>query len=194
MRQNIALDNISVIIHYSLALRTLHWLTVLGLLIAYLSIELRALVDLTPTQRKLVAFTHVYAGVSVLGMMISRLVLRLQQPAGRRTATVGWQLWAARAVHSVLYVLFIALPLLSISARYFRGNAWSFFGVPMPITAHPDTVTAKVLMSWHVDLANFGYWLIALHALAALFHHCVLKDNTLRAILPWAIKRVGNDK
>jgi cytochrome b561 len=29
-----------------------------------------------------------------------------------------------------------------------------------------------------------GYWLIGLHAAAALFHHYIVRDNTLRRMLP----------
>ena len=35
-------------------------------------------------------------------------------------------------------------------------------------------------------IAGFGYWLIGLHAVAALFHHYVLRDQTLRRMLPGA--------
>ena len=37
----------------------------------------------------------------------------------------------------------------------------------------------------HHDVqANIGYALIALHAAAAIYHHHVLKDNTLTNMLP----------
>ncbi len=173
-------------VHYSLALRVLHWLTVLGLLFAYSSIELKSLFEWTLGQRKVVVLTHVYAGVTVFVMMVSRLVLRLgQRPAATQQQT-SWQHRIAHWVHGVLYTLFILLPLLSITARYFRGRAWSLFGIPMPISQFPDVAIAKAIMEWHVDLANIGYGLIAIHALAALLHHFVLKDNTLRAMLPWS--------
>lgn len=33
-------------------------------------------------------------------------------------------------------------------------------------------------------LNSIGYFLIGLHAAAALFHHYLLRDNTLRRMLP----------
>lgn len=36
------------------------------------------------------------------------------------------------------------------------------------------------LMYWHRHVAEWGYWLPGIHAGAALFHHCIVKDNTLR--------------
>ncbi|MBT0721773.1 cytochrome b/b6 domain-containing protein [Rosenbergiella collisarenosi] len=172
-----------MITHYSFAIRLLHWLTLLALLAAYGSIESRSWIDFTPGQRKVVAITHVYAGMSVLIMMLTRVFLRskralnMTQPSGQsRLAQWG---------HGLLYLLFITLPLLSLTARYFRGREWSWLGFAMPITDTPNLALAKNLMSWHVDLAQLGYWLIAAHTLAALYHHVIKKDNTLRAMRLW---------
>jgi len=41
-----------------------------------------------------------------------------------------------------------------------------------------------MLIGWHETLAPLGYWLIGLHAAAALFHHYLLKDNTLMRMMP----------
>jgi cytochrome b561 len=41
-----------------------------------------------------------------------------------------------------------------------------------------------MLIDWHETLAPLGYWLIGLHAVAALFHHYFLKDDTLRRMMP----------
>ncbi|MDI5303856.1 glutathione S-transferase C-terminal domain-containing protein, partial [Salmonella enterica subsp. enterica serovar Anatum] len=38
--------------------------------------------------------------------------------------------------------------------------------------------------SWHVTLANLGYFVIGLHAIAALMHHYFWKDNTLLRMMP----------
>jgi len=172
-----------VIIHYSFAIRLLHWLTLLALLAAYGSIESRAWIDLTPGQRKVVAITHVYAGMSVLIMMVTRLFLRAK--GTRQNTQPSVQSRLAQCGHGLLYLLFITLPLLSLTARYFRGHEWSWLGIAMPITDMPNLALAKSLMVWHMDLAQIGYWLIAAHTLAALYHHVVKKDNTLRAMRLW---------
>jgi cytochrome b561 len=36
----------------------------------------------------------------------------------------------------------------------------------------------------HELAGTAGYWLIGLHAVAALFHHYVSRDNTLTRMLP----------
>ena len=35
-----------------------------------------------------------------------------------------------------------------------------------------------------VTIGTIGYWLIGLHAVAALFHHYLMRDNTLLRMLP----------
>jgi len=34
-----------------------------------------------------------------------------------------------------------------------------------------------------------GYYLIGLHALAALLHHYLIRDNTLQRMLPWGHRK-----
>lgn len=36
----------------------------------------------------------------------------------------------------------------------------------------------------HETIGTIGYYLIGLHALAALFHHYIVRDDTLRRMLP----------
>jgi superoxide oxidase len=35
-----------------------------------------------------------------------------------------------------------------------------------------------------VLIATIGYWLIGLHALAGIYHHYVVRDNTLLRMMP----------
>ena len=42
-----------------------------------------------------------------------------------------------------------------------------------------DKDLAERLEDLHKTIGEAGYWLIGLHALAAVFHHYVLKDGTL---------------
>lgn len=171
-------------IHYSQSLRILHWLTLLVLVIAYTSIELSSIVDATPAQRTIIYSTHVYAGVTVLALILARLFTRRKGRQRVGDQPVNLQERAVALMHNGLYLLFILLPTLSLSARYVRGRAWSLLGIDIPVSQTPNPELAKSLMGWHMELANWGYWLIGLHALAALFHHFILKDKTLINMLP----------
>jgi len=54
--------------------------------------------------------------------------------------------------------------------------------LPHLVDKNPDL--AKQVKYWHETIAVLGYWLIGLHALAALFHHYISRDNTLVRMLP----------
>jgi cytochrome b561 len=54
----------------------------------------------------------------------------------------------------------------------------------MPHAAEANFDVVDMLKSWHVTLANLGYFVIALHAAAALMHHYFWKDNTLLRMMP----------
>jgi cytochrome b561 len=54
----------------------------------------------------------------------------------------------------------------------------------MPYAAESNFDLVDVLKEWHVTLANLGYFMIGLHALAALMHHYFWKDNTLLRMMP----------
>jgi cytochrome b561 len=41
----------------------------------------------------------------------------------------------------------------------------------------------------HETIGTIGYYLVGLHAAAALFHHYFMRDDTLRRILPWRRRR-----
>ena len=45
-------------------------------------------------------------------------------------------------------------------------------------------IALDTLKAWHELLANTGYFIIGLHALAALLHHYFWKDNTLLRMMP----------
>ena len=47
-----------------------------------------------------------------------------------------------------------------------------------------DTLTSNLPPEIHEWLGVAGYWLIGLHAAAAVLHHYVLRDDTLRRMLP----------
>ncbi len=86
--------------------------------------------------------------------------------------------------HLVIYLLFIVLPVIGLVMMYNRGNPWVAFGITMPHAAEANFELVDMLKSRHVTLANLGYFVIGLHAIAALIHHYFWKDNTLLRMMP----------
>ena len=61
----------------------------------------------------------------------------------------------------------------------FRPDVTELFGTELPALMAADAATAEWLENLHEIGATIGYYLIGIHAFAALFHHYLLKDNTL---------------
>lgn len=170
---------------YSTGQIHLHWATVVLLLITYLTIELRWMADRGSWQRLVMVSTHFTTGSLILLLMLSRLRLKFSNgTVPIVSAPPSLLQWAGYVSHGVMYLLFLLLPVMGLTSRYLSGHRWWLFGITMPVAHTPAPDLAETIISWHEQLARIGYWLIALHALAALFHHYLLRDNTLLDMLP----------
>lgn len=171
---------------YSQASIALHWLMLIVIAAAYACIELRVLFERGTPERKLFSSLHVSLGLTVLALVIARIVARLRQPAPPIVPTPpGWQRGAAKLSHLLLYALMIGMPIAGWVLLSLRGTPITWFGLvelPALMAEHKDT--AKLVREWHGLAGRIGYGLIALHALGAIYHHRVLRDNTLRRMMP----------
>ena len=126
-------------------------------------------------------------GLVVLALLLGRLGWRMASPPPPPLATPldPWGNVAALAVHVLLYALLLMVPLVGIGLRFTRGQSVPLFGLYE--IASPwvrDRALAASVKNVHALLANALLILASLHALAALAHHYVLKDDTLRRMLP----------
>ena len=129
---------------------------------------------------------HKAAGMGVLAAALLRLAWRMANRMPRLAAGLAlWQQVAARFVHLALYGLMIALPV----SGWLMSSAG---GYPIPLFAGivaPDLIGFNdflfhLLIAIHRWLAYAFILLASLHMAAALHHHAVLKDDTLRKMLP----------
>lgn len=163
----------------------LHWLVLLLVIITYAAMELRGFTARGSSARALMSTVHYSCGVAVWALMILRIAVRLIYPTPPITPQPGRLVSiASHAAHGFLYLMFLALPLLGILAMYYRGIDWSIFGISMPIAAEANDDITHTLKEIHELLANAGYFLIGLHAIAALYHHYVVRDDTLLRMMP----------
>ncbi len=63
------------------------------------------------------------------------------------------------------------------------GKEVQFFNWTLPQVLSPDPSIKKVFNGLHEWLGNAMYFLIGIHALVALWHHYILKNDTLRRML-----------
>lgn len=163
----------------------MHWLTLVLLLAVYASIELHGIFPKGSDTRELMKTWHFMLGLSVFALVLVRLPLRLALGAPPITpAPPAWQHRLALAMDTALYAILLALPLLGWLVLSAKGKAIPFFGLDLPALVAPDKALAKNIEEVHETLGTLGYWLIGVHAGAALVHHHLMRDDTLRRMWP----------
>lgn len=171
-------------LHYPSLIIFFHWLVAALVISALVLVWLAD--DLADKElRGTLIGLHKSVGITVLGVMVLRMIftLPLKRPApegGPRAIQL-----AAKGVHVAFYGLLLAIPFLGwwMSSAAGRPIDW-FFLFEMPSIAAVDLPLAKIVKGWHEELAEVLTILVGLHAGAALWHHYVNKDNTLRRMLP----------
>lgn len=166
----------------------LHWLVFLLIVGAWLAVDLREGYPKGSDERGWYMGLHKSLGVSVFFLVWLRLGWRLGGgPLPVPDPAPAWQLRAADAVHWLLYALMIAMPFSGLLMSQFGGRDTSWFGLfTIPAFLPENKELAGQIKELHQDvLWPLLVLLVAGHALAALWHHVVMKDNTLRRMLPF---------
>lgn len=164
----------------------LHWVTLLLMGTGFLTAEMEEWIPKHSPWRDPVQDLHGSVGLLVLAIAVPRLLLHLadrRPPIAPPVPEVQDRL--AVIVHGALYALLFLLPATGYLVVGLGGDDVKFFGTPLPFPLRESKVLEDVFEEIHEFLANAAYAVIALHAGAALFHHYVQRDNTLRRMLPW---------
>lgn len=172
--------------HYGSGLIALHWLT-LGLLVAvYALIELRGIFPRGSAGRAAMMQWHFMLGLVVLALLPIRLALRAAGGAAPpiRPPLPAWQHRLAALMKLVLYVFLLVMPVLGWLTLSAQSKPVPFFGLQLPALLGADKALGHSLEELHETIGEIGYYLIGLHAAAALFHHYWTRDDTLRRMLP----------
>jgi len=178
--------------YHPLAIGT-HWLTLLLFVAVYALIELRGIFPKGSDAREAMKTWHDMLGLTVFALVVLRLALRTTFSAPHIVpAPPPWQQRLASAMHLALYAFLVVMPLLGWLTLSAKGKPIPWFGLQLPALLDADKALGKRLEDVHEVIGNIGFALIGLHAAAALFHHYVMRDNTLRLMAPWLGRR-GDD-
>jgi cytochrome b561 len=162
----------------------LHWLTLAALLLGVFLILVREEVD-GRALRLLLLEAHRHLGLLVFGLLFARLSVRLVRhrlpplDTSSRLARA-----AAMTTHLALYLLLAWVPMLGWMFSNAHGQDINFLGIPLPALAEADDDFADTLQQWHTVAAWSLLALGFVHAMAALWHHFIRRDQVLRAMLP----------
>ncbi len=163
----------------------LHWLMLLLFVAVYGCIELRGYFPKGSDPREALKTWHFMLGLSVFVLAALRLLVHLTAPVPRiEPEPPGWQKLSAKLMHLALYALMIGMPLAGWLLLSAAGKPIPFFGLQLPALIGESKDLAHLIKEIHEIGGTVGYFLIGLHAAAALFHHYFVRDNTLRRMLP----------
>lgn len=161
---------------YSAPVRWIHWLSVVLVAVAYLTGDSAEELGEGGGGQ-----WHVLAGLALLLVFVPRLVMRFAGPRPPVAAS-ALEAWSARLVHLALLLFVVVQPLLGVLMVWAEGDA-----LPVPFTPWQlspllvlGEARGEALEELHETVGNVFYAVIAVHALAALWHQFVRRDGVLR--------------
>jgi cytochrome b561 len=165
---------------------TLHWIS--AVLVAVLW-TIGQTVDFAPDGPLRMDYRslHIVLGVSLGVVLITRLAWRLTRRETLPPIDRGLLLLIARFTHWLLYALLIVTVGLGLANVWVRGDViFNLFQVPAYDPG--NRALMHLIGGWHALAANAVLIIAGVHAAAALFHHYILRDATLRRMLPWQMR------
>jgi cytochrome b561 len=175
---------------YGSLAKLLHWGIVVLIIAQYFLAE--AADELPDGVEKLsIITTHKSVGMLVLVLAVVRIGWRILN--GRNPAPVpmpGWQTKAAAAGHGLLYLLILAQPISGWMMSSAANYPVMFFGLfQFPAIVSPNEGAHETYEEVHEFFFELLLVVAVLHALAALYHHFFLKDDSLRRMLPFGSRK-----
>jgi cytochrome b561 len=180
------LDDMNALPRYTRPARWFHWLMATLIVLAYVLIKSRTEFGRGTDLRLMVVQSHYWVGITILILAFPRLFYR----AGNRPPAItppleGVIKQLAALTHFLLYAFLFVQPILGLTTVLLDKGV-----LPIPFTdlvIHSPFAVSRASAHFvehiHRLVGKTFYYVIGLHVLAALFHHCIRKDNTLKRIV-----------
>lgn len=178
---------------YGSIAKWIHWSTALLFLAAYVSVYFRQWFTEAETPINWTALQlHLSFGVSIAVIVLLRIIWKFNNPSPAPEPGKPIEHLVAKLGHYALYAIMIVMP---VTGYLGTGVATEFFFL-FDIPSFKDTAIFTSTFGEHMSFKEFekpidfihkdllGAWLVWLlilgHAAAALYHHFVKKDRTLK--------------
>jgi len=163
----------------------LHWIIAALVITAIALGWVMADLEFSPLKLRLFNW-HKWIGVTVLALMILRSLWRLTHPPPSPLPMPAWQRLSGQAIHGLFYLMLLVQPLTGWVFSNAEGVPVVYLGLlPLPNLVDKDKAFGAFVKELHVA----GGWVLAviigLHLLAAIKHHFIDRDDTLRRMLRW---------
>jgi cytochrome b561 len=172
-----------------------HWATALLVLVAFLYGPGGSEAHVYSVVRDFDRQLHETLGLCVFALVLLRVVWRMVDVHPVPPQLSRWMGLASRGVQGALYLLLFAIPLTAVAGAWLEGHPLTLLAgleIASPVARSHEVGAA--IASLHTWLGDAIVWLAGFHALAAIFHHLVLKDGVLVSMLPrWVPLRSAKD-
>ena len=171
---------------YTATAKLLHWLMALAIVCLFAFGFYVSNMSLSPQKLQFMSY-HKWAGVTVFGLALLRLIWRITHRPPLLPAHMNQlEQLAAHAGHALLYVLMFCVPLSGWLMSSAKGFQTVLFGLwPIPDLIEKNRELGKLLLTVHLGLNLLLAAVVVGHALAALKHHFKDRDDVLRRMLPF---------
>ena len=164
----------------------MHWATALLVLVAFIygpgGSEQRVYAPARDFDRQL----HETLGLCVFALVALRVIWRAVDERPDPPNVARWMAMASTLVQGALYLLLFAVPMTAITGAWLEGHPLTLLGglEVGPLVVGKSHDLGATVASIHTWLGDTILWVAGFHALAALYHHVVLKDRVLESMLP----------
>jgi cytochrome b561 len=127
---------------------------------------------------------HLTVGVVIILLVTLRVIWRLTHPPRPAAEERGWLKRTAQVTHGLLYALMVIVPVFgwaNANSRDWAVGLASWLELPRIMPA--GSKLGHALGDVHGNLAVLVAVLVGLHVAAAIYHHVVRRDDTLRRML-----------
>ena len=174
----------------------LHWIAAVSVTIAFIlgpgGFGRQVRDGLDPATRSDIVWPE-SLGMTIFVLTVLRLLWVARRPSAPTFEMAGWMHLASRLTHIALWALMLGLPMTAMLALGGEGHPLTLLG-GVRIDKMP-AIAESAIAGWadwgnvHGLLGDTIMWLAGLHAVAAIYHHVILKDGVLSAMLPWVKRR-----
>lgn len=168
---------------YPLTNRIIHWATLVLVIAAFASIELRELFERGTENRELFKFIHFQIGSLLFFLTFIRLINKRFSQEPNMVKMTKLKSLAAKTVHLALIICLISMPILGVAVLIAEAKDISLIGIPLPNIMVKNKDIAHTIEEVHEMLGGIFMTLIFVHAAAAIWHHKFVKDDTLNKML-----------
>ena len=175
---------------YSLGAIILHWTIAIAVIVNWRIAE--STEGVSETEAAGIMSNHMALGMVILALSVLRLIWRwthTRPPFAQDLAR--WEVILARIVHTVFYVLLLALPLMGwVASSTYNApvDVFGIFSIPaLPLSK--NEALGHEIFEIHGTLGSIMIYLIGLHVLGALKHHFVDKNGEIYRMLPFGRSR-----